>query len=142
MERFDSRESANAAYKSAWRAVVRTWQFWVFLILFLIAVPISLLSVLRTFGLWSVASPGISGAIYGALAGGCIGASFQLAFRNPVRRMLRERLAADGVPICVPCGYDLRGQTSPRCPECGTDFDPSLLDNASPQRQTTGETGG
>ena len=24
---------------------------------------------------------------------------------------------------CQQCGYDLRGQTLPRCPECGTEFD-------------------
>jgi hypothetical protein len=28
---------------------------------------------------------------------------------------------------CVHCGYDLRGQTDPRCPECGRSFDPTLL---------------
>ncbi len=25
---------------------------------------------------------------------------------------------------CRTCGYDLRGQTQPRCPECGRHFDP------------------
>jgi hypothetical protein len=25
---------------------------------------------------------------------------------------------------CNQCGYDLRGQTTPRCPECGAEFDP------------------
>lgn len=25
--------------------------------------------------------------------------------------------------LCRNCGYDLRGQTEPRCPECGTPFD-------------------
>ncbi|MCZ6817039.1 MAG: hypothetical protein O7F76_10160 [Planctomycetota bacterium] len=25
---------------------------------------------------------------------------------------------------CRRCGYDLQGQTEPRCPECGTQFDP------------------
>ena len=29
--------------------------------------------------------------------------------------------------ICVQCGYLLRGLTEPRCPECGTPFDPKLL---------------
>jgi hypothetical protein len=29
--------------------------------------------------------------------------------------------------ICRGCGYDLRGLTEPRCPECGRRFDPALL---------------
>lgn len=29
--------------------------------------------------------------------------------------------------LCESCGHDLRGQTEPRCPECGDAFDPSLL---------------
>jgi hypothetical protein len=37
----------------------------------------------------------------------------------PFRRCLREQLVARGVPICVGCGYDLRGQVEPRCSECG-----------------------
>jgi hypothetical protein len=30
-------------------------------------------------------------------------------------------------PVCMRCGYSLRGLTLPRCPECGTPFDPHLL---------------
>ncbi len=29
--------------------------------------------------------------------------------------------------LCEKCAYDLRGLTEPRCPECGTAFDPKLL---------------
>jgi hypothetical protein len=28
--------------------------------------------------------------------------------------------------FCVRCGYNLRGLTSPRCPECGVEFEPSF----------------
>lgn len=28
---------------------------------------------------------------------------------------------------CRKCGYNLRGLTEPRCPECSTEFDPSTL---------------
>ncbi len=34
------------------------------------------------------------------------------------RRHLQER-------VCDKCGYDLRGQLEPRCPECGEPFGPS-----------------
>ena len=35
---------------------------------------------------------------------------------------LQERIPQFG--FCAQCGYDLRGLTEPRCPECGTTFDP------------------
>ncbi len=37
-----------------------------------------------------------------------------------IRRRLRAELAEKGVPICVPCGYNLTGNVSGVCPECGT----------------------
>lgn len=42
--------------------------------------------------------------------------------RSAIRRYLREELRRVGFQICVNCGYDLRGQTDPRCPECGAEF--------------------
>jgi hypothetical protein len=48
-------------------------------------------------------------------------------FRKRIQRSLRSQLVARGTPICVECGYDLRGQLEPRCPECGKAFDQSLI---------------
>ena len=42
-----------------------------------------------------------------------------LWFLDRRRRWLRLRLVAQGVPICLHCGYDLTGNSSGRCPECG-----------------------
>jgi hypothetical protein len=54
--------------------------------------------------------------------------SFLVHFhRRAIQRSLREQLCAVGVPVCMACGYDLRGQVDPRCPECGRPFDPTLL---------------
>lgn len=38
---------------------------------------------------------------------------------------LREKLVTAGVPICLRCGYSLRGAmpVTVRCPECGTAVD-------------------
>jgi hypothetical protein len=55
--------------------------------------------------------------------------------RHAARRQLRERLVELGVPICIHCGYDLRGQTVPRCPECGRGFDPALLQPEGEEKQ-------
>jgi len=51
-------------------------------------------------------------------------------FRRKVQRSLRQQLTERGRPICLECGYDLRGQTVSRCPECGTAFDEKLLKDA------------
>ncbi|MCB9854113.1 MAG: hypothetical protein H6818_00390 [Phycisphaerales bacterium] len=47
--------------------------------------------------------------------------------RRSIQRHLRRRLIASGVPICLHCGYDLRGLQDARCPECGRSFDARLL---------------
>ena len=47
-------------------------------------------------------------------------------FRGPVRRADRR---AKG--LCINCGYNLRGLVQPRCPECGSDFDPDILLDAA-----------
>lgn len=51
---------------------------------------------------------------------------------QPTRRRLREQLVRSGVPICIQCGYLLKGLSEPRCPECGREFDPKLLQVSGP----------
>ncbi len=40
--------------------------------------------------------------------------------RAAIRRHLRRYLNAKGLRTCLTCGYDLTGNTSSICPECGT----------------------
>ncbi len=47
--------------------------------------------------------------------------------RSRIRRRLRQELINDGFAICGPCGYDLRGLSESRCPECGAPFDKKLF---------------
>jgi hypothetical protein len=47
--------------------------------------------------------------------------------RKELRRFVWRRCAQHGVLVCMHCGYDLRGQTVCRCPECGKPFDPKRL---------------
>ena len=42
-------------------------------------------------------------------------------------RHVRNYLVIHGIPVCLHCGYSLRGLTEPRCPECGREFEPYLL---------------
>jgi hypothetical protein len=44
----------------------------------------------------------------------------QWAFRNRIRATARRLLGRKGILYCIACGYDLRGQQKPMCPECGS----------------------
>ncbi len=49
---------------------------------------------------------------------------------------LRERLIAEGTVVCRGCGYDLRGQVEPRCPECAKPFERAAKsESAGEQRE-------
>jgi hypothetical protein len=58
-----------------------------------------------------------------------------IVFHRRLRTLVRKRLLELGIPICVHCGYDLRGQIEPRCPECGRAFDPEHIKTS---RRATG----
>jgi hypothetical protein len=64
------------------------------------------------------------------LATGIVAGAWQFNLRRPIRRRIREELLARGIPVCLACGYGLRGQTGPRCPECGRAFDPNRFEHA------------
>ena len=59
-----------------------------------------------------------------SLLGGGIGllgsTAMLLLTRRPMRHALRRELLALGIPICLACGYDLTGNESGVCPECGS----------------------
>ncbi len=48
-----------------------------------------------------------------------------MVLKRQLRRWRRERMG-----LCVKCAYNLTGLTEPRCPECGTEFDPSTVPRA------------
>lgn len=56
----------------------------------------------------------------------CVFVLVQMA-RRRIRPFIWRKLAERGVLVCLHCGYDLRGQTVCRCPECGKAFDPQRL---------------
>ncbi len=125
---FDSEKRRKAAWKESTRRLIRDWRYWVYWICSLL-VPgfltfgVVLLQLHRQLRLPSWAG----GILIGVLFGVFFGVAYHWLWRRPIRRSLRQRLQQEGVPICLQCGYDLRGQTEPRCSECGTAFDPLLL---------------
>jgi len=42
-----------------------------------------------------------------------------LNFKKTIRRRLWRVLADEGIPCCTSCGYNLTGNVSGICPECG-----------------------
>ena len=66
-----------------------------------------------------------------ALAGGW---SIVLVNRGVRRKTIRAAMVRCGIPICVPCGYDLsKTDPSDPCPECGSAY-PELGDPATALR--------
>ncbi|HBS29421.1 MAG TPA: hypothetical protein DEB06_08220 [Phycisphaerales bacterium] len=59
---------------------------------------------------------------FGAAVGGSAALLIPVVLRGQRRVRLRQFLLARGVPLCLHCGYDLRGlapdDPEPRCPEC------------------------
>ena len=54
-------------------------------------------------------------------------------WHRPYIRFVRQYLVDRGIIVCLKCGYDLRGQTIARCPECGKAFDPKTLSTGDPE---------
>ena len=127
LRRFPSVAEADAA--------VTEWQsrqmlipgFWLALAAFALVVGGVSYVVLKTVKPWLQLSERAFQMLYAVAVVPIFGAFVVIGTRwicrRRFKRFLRERLAAMGVPICIKCGYDLRGQEDPRCPECGTGFE-------------------
>src|SRR5262245_15406984 len=55
------------------------------------------------------------------VAGGAGALAVEYIFRQQIREHLRRQLNDRGIRVCMRCGYNLAGNASGRCPECGTD---------------------
>ncbi|MBW7905852.1 MAG: hypothetical protein LC135_11320 [Phycisphaerae bacterium] len=123
-EHYPDRARAEMDYGSQ---LVRRWPTWIAIallaLLFGPAAPFAVNLGVRQLGLgttlWSAV---LIGGVIGVLQVATFMLIFNLLFRRPYRRFLRRRLSELGLPTCVGCGYDLRGQVVARCPECGEPF--------------------
>jgi len=135
---FPDDAARKAASKKANRASITSRRFWLcaaiitcagicsYYVLFPIqssAMPkyLRLIVVLCVYAYFPVA--GVAGGIW---------------LRAVYRRSLRLQLQETGIPVCLHCGYDLRGQLDPRCPECGQPFDPALLNRDAARKPPSG----
>jgi hypothetical protein len=100
--------------KEVWgRALVASGQLWWFFAGMMMLAP---MPAWLTFGteLGPLALPILISA-----AGFVFLAPF-VVVRRRITRAIRIQLVQRGIPMCIPCGYDLTGNTSGICPECGS----------------------
>ena len=76
-----------------------------------ISLPIS-----QYLGLSGVAA----GSIIGMVAGLCGALALRRFVHKPLQLSIRRALVERGLPVCIACGYNLTGNVSGVCPECGT----------------------
>ncbi len=133
LQRFDSPEDAGQVLYAWQRRQMKTLGFWVGLFGFTAGVGISTAVILIAVQPW-IHLPGsmFAGVVSGVTAGAGV-PGLAWFWRHRLRRFLRLQLVKRGIPICLKCGYDLRGQTEPRCPECGTPFDAKLIHPTEPE---------
>ena len=60
-------------------------------------------------------------SLLGFTAGLTCALTIALIVRPYARKRVRKEMQQAGIPICIPCGYDLEGNRTGVCPECGTD---------------------
>lgn len=118
----EDRRKLQRVYRRRFRRRFILYGFWLFVILLVGQLAIVQIDYSR-FGVPRI----LTGAILAGIMGTTVSIPFVLWMHRPLRSFLREELNRHGVPTCVKCGYDLRGQTEARCPECGGHFDPGLL---------------
>lgn len=120
LSRFPTTHDAKAAYKRATWELLRSRRWWCANLglasLFIVVIDLAprLLSPFvgrNTLLLWLPIAGGVLSPVLG------FGALWLM--RRTVQRSLRKQLADRGVPCCLQCGYDLTGNTSGICPECG-----------------------
>jgi len=99
----------------------RGWRHLLLLCVLSVAVQIAMSAAVA--GLQALGVRGFNAMMFMAAAGmggALVGLGWIMIISRSMQRELRVELRARGVPVCLACGYDLRGQIEPRCPECGT----------------------
>lgn len=127
---FDGPEERGKAIVAAVAAARRGMEIWLVLIMVILTVAGALLHASVSLYLRGSRFESTWNSMRGAFFGPMFIFATLIVLRLRRRRIdrsLREQLVRRGFPICMRCGYDLRGQTEPRCPECGVPFDPELI---------------
>ena len=121
----ESEEEQSAARRHVYRQLSLDWRFWITVALLMgLVMPATIWGSFRLMA-WIPRFGLLVGAILGGLVGGGVVLVVLRAFRRRSQTILRAYLVRQGKPVCMACGYFLRGITEERCPECGAPCRPS-----------------
>jgi len=116
---FPDRKAAEAAFYAWKKRLMRSPRFWVLLTGYTVLAGVFVAVVLMSLRRWVWVSPAMLGGIVGGVTAGSGTVVLRWIWRARCRRFLREQLLLRGIPVCLNCGYSLRGNESGVCPECG-----------------------
>ncbi len=124
LQRFASPAEAKEAMHAWKKRMLKMPRFWLGLLGYTCGVGGLVFIILISLRPWLNISTSMIGGIVGGVTAGSGGVGLAWFWRHRCRRFLRQELLASGIPICLKCGYDLRGSKE-RCPECGNEFESS-----------------
>ena len=119
LQRVESGSAQDALWSAAYRPVLRSPAYWLIALVthvaaqIVIGVPFARLA--RHWGFYSQPVGFMLPSVVAVLAVVLI----VWLVRRRITRNLREELTKQGMPTCVKCGYNLTGNVSGTCPECG-----------------------
>ena len=128
LQHFASPEQAKQAMHAWEKRRLKMRRFWFGRMGDTWGVGVLVLAILISLRPWLNIPSSMFGGIVGGFTGGSGIVVLTWFWRDRCQRFWRQQLIASGIPICLKYGYDLRGQTEARCPECGTPFDAKLID--------------
>ena len=117
LERLPTGEARRKAAGRAIRAVTSHWLYWV------AVAGIAGAEVVIQFKLPRLIPMAWRGTVRWLVVALTLFACWALilSFKKTIRRTLWGALVEHGIPCCGSCGYDLKGNLSGTCPECGTE---------------------
>ncbi len=131
LDSFETDAQRTEAWFAATSALKFNWRYWVMLLVLLSAFAVgTVMCVQSVLPRLDIGNPFLKTALPALIVSFfsiVLSLAAVLIFRRSVALSIRRRLLDAGIPVCLACGYDLRGQHQPRCPECGRPFDASIL---------------
>ena len=114
LDLFEDHLARDAAFRQANACSLKRWSFLVY-VLGLLTLGILLKEYVSVGPFQSFVSIAITMCVVGTLFYG-----WRWAQKKRIQHEIRIALVKSGVPVCITCGYCLRGIVGSRCPDCGS----------------------